>query len=54
MSGKDKVEPGLFFDLVADGAGPRTKAARGAQNMRVKGGGLTSGGTLSARGWPLG
>ena len=37
MSGKDKVEPGLFFDLVADGEGPRTRAATGAQNIRVKG-----------------
>ena len=34
---KDKFEPGLFFDLVTDGAGPMTKAAKGAQNIRVKG-----------------
>ena len=27
MSGKDKVEPGTSFDLVAEGAGPRKRAA---------------------------
>ena len=25
MTGKDNVDPGLFFDLVADGLGPRTR-----------------------------
>ena len=37
MSGKDKVEPGVFFDLVAEGAGPRTRAVTGVQNIRVVG-----------------
>ena len=37
MSGKDKVDPGLFFDLVADGVGPRTRAATGAPSIRAKG-----------------
>ena len=37
MSGKDKVDPGLFFDLVADGVGPRTRAATGAPSIRLKG-----------------
>ena len=37
MSGNNKVESGLFFDLVADGTGPRTRATTGAQNIRVQG-----------------
>ena len=34
LTGKDKVDPGLFFDLVADGAGPRTRRATGVLTLR--------------------
>ena len=37
MTGKEKVDPGMFFDLVAEGEGPRTRGATGAQNIRVRG-----------------
>ena len=37
MSGKEKVEPGVFFDMMAEGAGPRTRAATGAHNIRARG-----------------
>ena len=35
MTGKDKVDPGLFFDLVADGQGPRTRGVTGVYNIRA-------------------
>ena len=35
MTGKDKVDPRLFFDLVADGVGPRTRGVRGVYNIRA-------------------
>jgi ribonuclease P/MRP protein subunit RPP40 len=34
MTGKDKVDPGHFFDLVADGLGPRTRGVTGVYNIR--------------------
>jgi ribonuclease P/MRP protein subunit RPP40 len=34
MSGKDKVDPGIFFNLAAEGAGPRTRRAEGVRNIR--------------------
>ena len=37
MSGKEKVEPGVFFDMMTEGAGPRTRAATGAHNIRARG-----------------
>ena len=27
MTGKDRIDPGVFFDLVAEGPGPRTMRA---------------------------
>ena len=34
MTGKDKVDPGQFFDMVADGPGPRTRGVTGVYNIR--------------------
>ena len=34
MTGKDKVDPGLFFDMVADGEGLRTRRGTGVFNIR--------------------
>jgi ribonuclease P/MRP protein subunit RPP40 len=34
MSGKDKVDPRIFFNLAAEGAGPRTRRAEGVRNIR--------------------
>ena len=30
MTGKDKIDPGLFFDQAAEGPGPRTRTRRAA------------------------
>ena len=34
MTGKDKVDNGLFFDMVADGEGLRTRRGTGVINIR--------------------
>ena len=34
MTGKDKVDPGHFFDLVAYGLGPRTRGVTGVYKIR--------------------
>jgi hypothetical protein len=34
MTGKDKVDPGLFFDMVADDEGLRTRRGTGVFNIR--------------------
>ena len=34
MSGKDKVDPRIFFNLAAEGEGPRTRRAEGVRNIR--------------------
>ena len=34
MTGKDKIDPGLFFDLAAEGPGPRTRRAAGVHSIR--------------------
>ena len=34
MTGMDKVDPGLFFDMVADGEGLRTRRGTGVFNIR--------------------
>ena len=34
MTGMDKVDPGLFFDMVADGEGLRTRRGTGVINIR--------------------
>lgn len=36
MTGKDKIDPGLFLDLVAERAGQRTGGAAGVLYIRVK------------------
>ena len=35
MTGKDKIDPGLFFELAREGGGPRTRRAEGVNNIRV-------------------
>ena len=35
FTGRDKVDPGLFFDMVADGEGLRTRRGTGVFNIRV-------------------
>ena len=36
MTGKDKVEPGVFFGLAGDGPGPWTRQAAGAHHIRAQ------------------
>ena len=35
ISGKDKVDPVLLFEMAGAGAGPRTRRATGVNNIRV-------------------
>ena len=35
MTGKKEINPGLFFELVREGGGPRTRRARGVNNISL-------------------
>ena len=35
MTGKDKVDRGLLFEMAGEGAGPRTRRATGVDNIKV-------------------